>query len=68
MSVTHRSISVATESTFGSIDASSGLPANGALSFISLPCEKDPIVIYGDIVVNERSEARDGPHIYTSSS
>lgn len=62
MSVTHRSISVATESTFGSIDASSGLPANGALSFISLPCEKDPIVIYGDIVVNERSEARDGPH------
>lgn len=62
MSVTHRSISVATESTFGSIDASSGLPANGALSFISLPCEKDPIVIYGDIVINERSEARDGPH------
>lgn len=62
MSVTHRSISVATESTFGSIDASTGLPANGALSFISLPCEKDPIVIYGDIVVNERSEARDGPH------
>lgn len=62
MSVTHRSISVATESTFGSIDTSSGLPANGALSFISLPCEKDPIVIYGDIVVNERSEARDGPH------
>lgn len=62
MSVTHRSISVATESTFGSIDASSGLPANGALSFISLPCEKDPIVIYGDIIVNERSEARDGPH------
>lgn len=62
MSVTHRSISVATESTFGSIDSSSGLPANGALSFISLPCEKDPIVIYGDIVVNERSEARDGPH------
>lgn len=62
MSVTHRSISVATESTFGSIDASSGLPANGSLSFISLPCEKDPIVIYGDIVVNERSEARDGPH------
>lgn len=62
MSVTHRSISVATESAFGSIDASTGLPANGALSFISLPCEKDPIVIYGDIVVNERSEARDGPH------
>lgn len=62
MSVTHRSISVATESAFGSIDDSTGLPANGALSFISLPCEKDPIVIYGDIVVNERSEARDGPH------
>jgi len=62
MSVTHRSISVATESSFGSIDTSSGLPSASGLTFLSLPCEKDPIVVYGDPVVNERTEARDGPH------
>ena len=62
MSVTHRSISVATESSFGSIDTSSGLPSPSGLTFLSLPCEKDPIVVYGDPVVNERTEARDGPH------
>lgn len=62
MTVTHRSISVASEASFGSIDSSTGLPSPSGLSFISLPCERDPIVIYGDVVVNERSEGRDGPH------
>jgi hypothetical protein len=62
MSVTHRSISVSTESSFGSIDDTTGLPSPSGLTFLSLPCEKDPIVVYGDPVVNERTEARDGPH------
>lgn len=62
MSVTHRSISVSTESSFGSIDGTTGLPSPSGLTFLSLPCEKDPIVVYGDPVVNERTEARDGPH------
>ena len=62
MTVTHRSISVASEASFGSIDTSTGLPSASGLTFISLPCERDPIVIYGDVVVNERNEGRDGPH------
>lgn len=62
MTVTHRSISVSSEASFGSIDSSTGLPSPSGLGFISLPCERDPIVIYGDVVVNERNEGRDGPH------
>lgn len=62
MTVTHRSLSVATESTFGSLDNSTGLPSLTGLSFLSLPCERDPIVIYGEVVANERIETRDGPH------
>lgn len=62
MSVTHRSISVAIESTFGSISASTGLPNHSGLSFTSIPCERDPIIIYGDAVVSERNDARDGTY------
>ena len=62
MTVTHRSLSVATESTFGSLSSSTGLPDSTGLSFISLPCERDPVIIYGDVVANERLETRDGPH------
>ena len=60
MSVTHRSISVAEESTFGSL--SNGLPSFSALSFTSIPCERDPILIYGDVVASERNDARDGTY------
>jgi hypothetical protein len=62
MTVTHRSLSVATEATFGSLSSSTGLPDASGLSFISLPCERDPVIIYGDVVANERLETRDGPH------
>ncbi len=36
MTVTHRSLSVATEATFGSLSSSTGLPDFSGLSFISL--------------------------------
>ena len=62
MSVTHRSLSVAVESVFGSLSASTGLPDNGGLSYTSIPCERDPIVVYGDPVVSERNDARDGSY------
>lgn len=62
MSVTHRSLSVAVESSFGSLSSSTGLPDNSGLSFISIPCERDPIIIYGDPVVSERNDARDGTY------
>ena len=76
MSVTHRSISVATESSnFGSLD-SDGLPSTSGLTFISIPCERDPIIIYGEPVASERNDARDGAYglppepdtVYSSSS
>jgi len=62
MSVTHRSLSVAIESSFGSLSASTGLPDNSGLTYKSIPCERDPIIIYGDVVVSERNDARDGTY------
>ena len=62
MSVTHRSLSVAIESAFGSISSSTGLPDNSGLTYVSIPCERDPIIVYGDPVVSERNDARDGTY------
>ena len=50
MAVTHRSLSVAVESSFGSLSSSTGLPDNSALTYVSIPCERDPIVIAGEPV------------------
>ena len=61
MAVTHRSISVVTEATFGSIDSLTGAPSASGLVFLSIPCERDPIVVPGESPVSERLEARDGP-------
>ena len=62
MAVTHRSLSVAVESSFGSLSSSTGAPSATGLTFISIPCERDPIVVPGEPPVSERTEARDGPH------
>jgi len=62
MAVTHRSLSVAVESSFGSLSSSTGAPSATGLNFISIPCERDPIVVPGEPPVSERTEARDGPH------
>ena len=60
MGVTHRSLSVAVESSFGSLSTSTGLPDASGLSYVSLPCERDPIIIYGDAVVSDKNKARGG--------
>ena len=64
MSVTHRSLSIAPESSFGSLDSTTGLPSTSGLvgTFVSIPCERDPIVIYGEPVASERNDARDGSY------
>ncbi|QDP58399.1 MAG: hypothetical protein GOVbin564_6 [Prokaryotic dsDNA virus sp.] len=62
MSVTHRSIGVINESTFGSLNPSTGLPTTSGLNFVSIPCERDPIIIYGEPVASERNDARDGSY------
>ena len=59
MSVTHRTLGVAQESSFGNLSASTNLPTPAA-SYISIPCEMDPILIYGEPVASERNDARDG--------
>ena len=63
MAVTHRSLSVAVESSFGSLSASTGLPDNSGLTYVSIPCERDPIIIPGEPVVSERTDARDGNYM-----
>lgn len=62
MAVTHRSISVAKETTFGSLSTSTNLPDFSSLSYVSIPCERDPILIYGEVVASERNDARDGSY------
>ena len=61
MAVTHRSLSIVAESSFGSL-GTDGVPSPSGLTFISIPCERDPIVVPGEAPVSERTEARDGPH------
>ena len=63
MAVTHRSLSVAVESSFGSLSSSTGLPDNSALTYVSIPCERAPIVIAGEPVASERLDARDGNYL-----
>lgn len=62
MAVTHRSLSIAVESSFGSLDSSTGIPSSSGLTYISIPCERDPIIIAGEPVVSERNDARDGSY------
>ena len=64
MAVTHRSLSIASESSFGSLV--DGIPSFSGLSFTSIPCERDPIVIAGEPVVSERNDARDGAYFVPS--
>jgi hypothetical protein len=66
MAVTHRSLSIATESSFGSLNPLTGLPAQSGLAFTSIPCERDPIVIAGEPIVSERNDARDGSYFVPS--
>lgn len=61
MAVTHRSIGVATETIFGSLSTSTNLP-EPAGAYVSIPCEMDPIIIYGDVVASERNDTRDGSY------
>jgi hypothetical protein len=56
MAVTHRSLSIASESSFGSLV--DGIPSFSGLLFTSIPCERDPIVIAGEPVVSEHSLER----------
>lgn len=63
MAVTHRSLSIAVESSFGSLSASTGLPDNSGLTYVSIPCERDPIIIAGEPVSSERNDARDGSYM-----
>ena len=61
MAPTWRSLSIATESTFASIDSSTGVPSSVGLSFISALVDRDPIVVPGDAAATDRLDARDGP-------
>lgn len=62
MAVTHRSLSIAVEGSFGSLDATTGLPSDFGLNYISIPCERDPIIIPGEAIASERNDARDGSY------
>lgn len=60
MAVTHRSLSVAVETLFGSPAPTTGIPSTSGLTYVSIPCERDPILIPGEPVVSERNDTKDG--------
>jgi len=62
MAVTHRTIGVAVETLFGSLSTSTNLPDFSGINYKSIPCEMDPILIYGEPVASERNDARDGSY------
>lgn len=63
MASTHiRSVGVAAEVSFGSLDANNEPDASG-LSFAGLECMRATLAPFGDSLQNERIEARDGPHV-----
>ena len=41
MAVTHRSLSIAVESSFGSLSATTGLPVTTGLTYTSIPRDRD---------------------------
>lgn len=58
-----KSVMVAPETVFGSIDAATGEPDASALAtFKSLECERATLAIIGEPRFNERPDARDGFH------
>ena len=62
-----KSLSVATETTFGSINPLTGLPdavAVGLLSYTSLECERAPIMVAGEAPVDERPDTRTGFYVH----
>lgn len=63
MASTIRSLSVALEGAgdFGSL-GSNGIPDASGLTFVSIPCERDPIIISGEPIISERNDAKDGPY------
>jgi len=61
MAVTHRTIGVAVETLFGSLNTSTNLPTPAG-AYVSIPCEMDPILIYGEPVLSERNDTRDGSY------
>jgi len=62
MAVTHRSIGVAVETLFGSLDTNTNLPSESGLTYISIPCERDPVVLNGEVPISERLDTRDGSY------
>lgn len=63
MSTSHiKSLSIAVESSFGSISPTTGDPDVSGLTFVSMECDRAPIITYGEPPVNERMEARAGPY------
>jgi hypothetical protein len=62
MAVTHRTIGVAVETLFGSLSTSTNLPDFSGINYKSIPCEMDPILIYGEPVASERNDAKDGSY------
>lgn len=57
-----RSIEVGVESSFGSIETATGIPTTDGITWRSLECERGSLETFGDPAMNERTEARDGPH------
>jgi len=54
-----KSLNVAIETTFGSVDVATGLvDASAIIGYVSIECERAPILVIGETPVNERPDTR----------
>ncbi len=60
-----RTMSVATEGSFASIASATGAPSTAGLTFVGLECERASLQSFGEPVLQDRLDARAGPHMYS---
>ena len=63
-----RTLSVAPEigvGGFANIDSLTGAPSTAGLTYVSLECERAALLPFGEPILQEREDARAGPHMYS---
>lgn len=59
-----RSVSVAPEGSFANINPLTGAPTTAGLVYVGLECERASVLPFGEPVLQERENARAGPHSF----
>lgn len=59
-----RTVEIAPELTFANIDAATGAPTTVGLTYVQTECERASLTPFGEPILQERLDARAGPHAF----